>query len=85
MMVSQKVVTPVETGVQRIYNYLKRLDSGFRRNDSKTHFPTFYEIINYTSPTIPHPPLDLPLRGVVPYGTESLERGEGSDFLPLQG
>jgi hypothetical protein len=22
---------------------LKRLDSGFRRNDKKRHFPTFYE------------------------------------------
>ena len=40
-----KVVTPVETGVQRIYNYLKRLDSGFRRNDEKPHFQTFYEVI----------------------------------------
>ena len=41
-----KVVTPVKTGVQRIYNYLKRLDSGFRRNEGKQHFKTFYETIN---------------------------------------
>jgi hypothetical protein len=36
----------VKTGVQRIDNYLKGLDSGFRRNDGKPHFQTFYEIIN---------------------------------------
>jgi len=36
----------VKTGVLRIDNYLKRLDSGFRRNDGKQHFTTFYEIIN---------------------------------------
>jgi len=35
----------VKTGVQRTYNYLKRLDSGFRRNARKKHFQTFYEII----------------------------------------
>ncbi len=28
------------------YNYLKRLDSGFRRNDRKAYFKTFYETIN---------------------------------------
>jgi hypothetical protein len=33
MMNSQKVVTPVKTGVQMVYNSLKKLDSGFRRND----------------------------------------------------
>jgi hypothetical protein len=43
---SQKVVTPVETGVQRFNIYLKYLDSGFRRNDRKTYFGTLYEIIN---------------------------------------
>jgi len=32
-MNSQKVVTPVKTGVQMTCNYLKQLDSGFRRND----------------------------------------------------
>ncbi len=32
-MASQKVVTPVKTGVQSFLNYLKPLDSGFRRND----------------------------------------------------
>jgi len=30
LMASQKNVTPVKTGVQRIYNYSQRLDSGFR-------------------------------------------------------
>lgn len=32
-MNSQKVVTPVKAGVQRVRNQAKRLDSGFRRND----------------------------------------------------
>jgi len=32
-MLSQKVVTPVKTGVQPFRNFLKTLDSGFRRND----------------------------------------------------
>ena len=36
----------MKTGVQRIYNYLKKLDSGFRRNDRKPHFQTSYEFIN---------------------------------------
>jgi len=35
----------VKTGVQRTYNYLKRLDSGFRRNDIMKGIPTFYETI----------------------------------------
>ena len=37
----------MKTGVQRIFNYLTRLDSGLRRNDGKQHFQTFYEIIIY--------------------------------------
>ena len=36
----------MKTGVQGIYNYSKRLDSGFRRNDRKVYFQTFYETIN---------------------------------------
>jgi len=36
----------VKTGVQGIYKYLKILDSGFRRNDEKGYFQTFYAIIN---------------------------------------
>ena len=44
-MESQKVVTPVKTGVQMVCNYLKELDSGFRWNDGKLYFPTFYEFI----------------------------------------
>ena len=35
----------METGVQGIYKTSKILDSGFRRNDEKWHFQTFYEII----------------------------------------
>ncbi len=33
LMVSQKVVTPVKTGVQPFSNYLKTPDPSFRRND----------------------------------------------------
>jgi len=33
LMISQKVVSPVKTGVQYFHNSLKSLDSGFRRND----------------------------------------------------
>jgi len=49
LMILQKVVTPVETGVQGIYKPLKILDSGFRRNDEKGHFQTFYETIKLGS------------------------------------
>jgi hypothetical protein len=51
-MCSQKAVTPVPgfrrdrvTGVQKIHNELKTLDSGFRRNDGKGRFPAFFEAI----------------------------------------
>jgi hypothetical protein len=47
-----KFVTPVKTGVQGIYNSLKMLDSGFRRNDGKPQFQAFYEIIEVRDPTI---------------------------------
>ena len=43
-----KIVTPVKTGVQRIYNCSKRVDSGLRRNDRKAPFLTSYEIIIYS-------------------------------------
>jgi len=33
----------VKTGVQEIHNALETLDSGFRRNDGKRPFPTFYK------------------------------------------
>ncbi|MFO7971664.1 MAG: hypothetical protein R6U40_07920 [Desulfobacterales bacterium] len=46
-MNSQKVVTPVKTGVQMLCNCLKILDSGFRRNDRKRYFVTFCEFINF--------------------------------------
>jgi hypothetical protein len=36
-----------ENGNPEYSNYLKRLDSGFRRNDRKAYFQTFYEIINF--------------------------------------
>ena len=35
----------MKTGVQRTYNYLKGLDSGFRRNGRKAYLQTFYETI----------------------------------------
>jgi len=48
-MVSQKVVTPVKTGVQMGFNLLILLDTGFRRYDGKVDFPTFCEFINTDS------------------------------------
>jgi hypothetical protein len=39
----------VKTGVQETYNWWKELDSGFRRNDGKNHFLTFYEFIKVGS------------------------------------
>src|SRR5208283_4436858 len=44
-MDSQKVVTPVKTGVQGFYNLLKFLDSDFRRNDENGLSATFCETI----------------------------------------
>jgi hypothetical protein len=46
-MNSQKVVTPVETGLQLHDNELNSLDSGFRRNDEKGQFRTFYGFIKF--------------------------------------
>jgi hypothetical protein len=46
-MDSQKVVTSVKTGVQGIHKHLKILDSGFRRNDGKEPFQTFYEAAKF--------------------------------------
>ena len=53
----------MKTGVQGIYKLLKILDSGFRRNDGKGHFQTFYEAIKFgaQAPVCPKPP---PLRVV---------------------
>ena len=42
--VAKKSVTPVKTGVQRIPNDIKALDSGFRRNDEKIRFTSSCEI-----------------------------------------
>jgi len=36
----------LKNGVQVACNSLKILDSGFRRNDEKWSFSTFYELIN---------------------------------------
>jgi hypothetical protein len=54
------------SGVQGIYKTFKILDSGFRRNDGKTKFQTFYGIIK----------LD-----VLNY-LRSFQPGEGGVFLP---
>jgi len=37
----------VKTGVQIVCNCLKGLDSGFRRNDGKRYFSTFYDAIKF--------------------------------------
>ncbi len=39
----------MKIGVQELCNQLKKLDSGFRRNDKKWCFSTFYEFINIGS------------------------------------
>jgi len=44
-----KVVTPVKTGVQKAYDYRKRMDSGLHRNDRKSSFQTFCEPIIFLS------------------------------------
>jgi hypothetical protein len=36
----------MKIGVQKLWNQLKKLDSGFRRNDKKWCFSSFYEFIN---------------------------------------
>ena len=50
LTILKKVVTPADPGsspggVQVNHKFLKTLDSGFRRNDGKWHFLTFYEFI----------------------------------------
>jgi hypothetical protein len=42
-----KVVTPVKTGVQCFRNYLRSLDSGFRRNDDHQPLSTIYNFIRH--------------------------------------
>jgi hypothetical protein len=42
-----KSVTPLKNGVQEFPRSLETLDSGFRRNDGKEAFSTFYERIKY--------------------------------------
>ena len=46
-MVSKEVVTPLKNGVQSFLNSSEALDSGFRRNDRKRRFRTFYDFINF--------------------------------------
>jgi hypothetical protein len=46
-MASEKVVSPVKTGVQWFYNYAILQDSGLPRNDGQYSFPAFYYIINH--------------------------------------
>jgi hypothetical protein len=46
-MHSQKVVTPLKNGVQGFPKSSEMLDSGFRRNDGKKAFSTFYDLINF--------------------------------------
>jgi len=62
----------VKTGVQRIYNWWKELDSGFRRNDGKTCFFPFYEFIKFRKENSiwkasrwnpPNPPLEKGVKG----------------------
>ena len=43
----------MKIGVQKLCNQLKKLDSGFRRNDKKWCFSTFYEFINIKLKTKP--------------------------------
>jgi len=43
---SQKVVTPVKTGIQGFYNYLNLLDSYFRGNDENGFSATSCKTIN---------------------------------------
>jgi hypothetical protein len=44
-MVSEKVVSPVKTGVQCFHPYLRLLDSDFRRNDETRTRRTYCEFI----------------------------------------
>ena len=44
-MISPKVVAPVKTGVQGIYELLIILDSGLRRSDKNPHFQAFYKAL----------------------------------------
>jgi hypothetical protein len=48
MTESRKVVTPVKTGVQKKSNYLKKLDTGFRRYDDKRGFRLFTGPSNFS-------------------------------------
>jgi hypothetical protein len=47
---SQKIVTPAKSGVHWYSNYLKDLDSGFRRNDGKLSVETLPKIIMFELP-----------------------------------
>ena len=58
-MTSLEVVTPVKIGVQMVCNYLKILDSGFRRNDGEWGFSTFYKTITIRVKKKPFVPLKI--------------------------
>jgi len=49
LMNSKKYVTPVETGVRKIYNYLEGMDSGLRWNRNKQ--PPFWPNEVFSSPS----------------------------------
>jgi hypothetical protein len=36
LIISQKVVSPVETGIQNVFKFVKSLDSGFRQTENGT-------------------------------------------------
>ena len=44
----------MKTGVQKLCNQLKKLDSGFRRNDKEWYFFTFYEFIKIITDQVPY-------------------------------
>jgi hypothetical protein len=47
-MESHKVITPMNTGVQKRFNWFKKLDVGLRRYEDKAAFYIFYEIGSLT-------------------------------------
>jgi len=59
-----KAVTPAKAGVQKCLFFL---DSGFRRNDRRGHFPTFYERIklHHSKFFVRHSTFGLPWRDVI--------------------
>jgi hypothetical protein len=54
----------MKTGVQKLCNKLKKLDSGFRRNDKKWCFSTFYEFIKADNSSITKTPMNQIIRSL---------------------